>query len=421
MSDSRESDRPAILCLTRAFPYRPLFGGATGYSRGVIEAIATACDLTVLAATNGEQPAGSQRHNGINWILVPPSRRVTALSLASGLPNLVWREATRAYHRALDMLLDRAWDGVILDHFAATHALAKVAAWRRGHPAGRLLYIAHEHERTARGEKYAVYGGDPVRRLAMNLDAWKIGRWESRVLRAVDIISLINGGERALFEATVPNGRYITTTPGYDGPTVERRTIDASVPRRIAVLGGYGSLHKQHILTDWLAIAAARFARVGIELDVIGDIGEPLRRTLARLYPTVRFCGFVDDLSAHLQSCRLGVVPDTVGRGVKIRLASYIFARVPMAAYKGAIDGLPIVAHRHFAEAPSLSLLADLCVRMIDDFEWLNRLQQSAFAACEHELDWPARGQAIVAALGDPPLRERARRPVSTPALAVSA
>ena len=75
----------------------------------------------------------------------------------------------------------------------------------------------------------------------------------------------------------------------------------------------------------------------------------------------------------------------------------------------------------HDLPPPSLSLLADLCVRMIDDFEWLNRLQQSAFAACEHELDWPARGRAIVTALGDPPLRERARRRPVSPALAVSA
>lgn len=421
MSDSREPDRPTILCLTRAFPYRPLFGGATSYSRGVIEAMATACDLTVLAATNGEAPTGALRRNGINWVLVPQPRRLSALSLPSDLPHLVWREATPAYHQALDSLLDRAWDGVVLDHFAATHALPKVAAWRRRHPAGRLLYIAHEHERTARGEKYASYGGDPLRRLAMQVDAWKIGRWESRVLRAVDVVSLINGGERALFETTVPNGRYVTTTPGYEGPVVAWREIDASVPRRIALLGGYGSLHKQHILTDWLAAAAARFARLGIELDVIGDVGEPLRRTLAQRYPTVRFCGFVEDLAAHLQSCRLGVVPDTVGRGVKIRLASYIFARVPMAAYKGAIDGLPIVPHRHFVEAPSLPMLASLCAKMIDDFDWLNRLQQNAYAACEHEFDWPMRGQALVTALRDMPLREYARRRPMSPALQASA
>lgn len=418
MSEYPHPKRPEVLYLTRVFPYRPAFGGEISYSRGVLEAVASACDLTVLAQTNGAEPVGAQRKNGINWQLVPRARRVDALSLASGLPLFAWRNATRAYHQALATLLDRPWDGVILDHFATAHVLPKIVAWRRRHPAGRLLYVAHEHERTTRSEKYATYGGDPLRLLAMKVDGWKIGRLEDRVLRGVDMVSLINGGERALFEASVPNGRYITTTPGFDGPRIEARTIDARVPRRVAVLGGRGSLHKQHILTDWLAASADRFARAGIELDVIGDIGAPLRKTLEQQYPTVRFCGFVEDLTAHLQTCRLGVVPDTVGRGVKVRLTSYIFARLPMAAFKGAIDGLPLHTHRDFAEAPSLRALTELCMTMIDDFDWLNRLQSNAYAACEHGFDWPARGQAIVAALGDPPLRERARRHLTSLTLA---
>lgn len=410
MSDRHGPHRPAILYLTRVYPYRPAFGGEISYSRGVLESVAKACDLTVLAATNGTMPLGAQRRGGIDWHLVAPARRWQALSLLTTMPNLPWRNATAAYRRELAKLLERPWDGVILDHFASAHVLPWIAAWRRRHPEGRLLYVAHEHERVTRTEKYARYGGNPLRLLAMTIDGWKIGRWENAILRTVDVVSLINGSERPLFEASVPNGRYVTTTPGYDGPRLDRRAIDASVPRRVALLGGRGSLHKQHILTDWLEAAADRFARAGVELDVIGEIGADLRRALQERFPSVRFSGFVDDLAAHLQTCRLGVVPDTVGRGVKIRLASYIFARVPMAGFRGAIDGLPIHTNHDFVEAPTLRALAESCIALIDDFERLNRLQNNAFAACEHGFDWAARGRAIVEAIKSPPLRYRALR-----------
>jgi len=410
MSDRSEPRRPKILYLTRVYPYRPAFGGEISYSRGVLESVAKACDLTVLAATNGELPVGFQRRDGVDWHLVPPSRRRRALSLLTPLPDLPWRHATRAYHARLAELLQHRWDGVILDHFASAHVLPWIAAWRRRHPDGRLLYVAHEHERTTRAEKYARYGGNSLRLLAMKIDGWKIGRLEDRILRTVDVVSLINGGERHLFEASVTNRRYITTMPGYDGPRVEQREIDAAVPRRVALLGGRGSLHKQHILTDWLEVAAERFARAGVELDVIGDIGAGLRTTLQRRFPGVRFSGFVDDLAAHLQACRLGVVPDTVGRGVKVRLASYIFARVPMAGYRGAIDGLPIHPNHDFVEAMTLRGLVESCLVLVDDFERLNRLQNNAFAACEHGFDWATRGQAIVEAIRNPPLRHRALR-----------
>jgi glycosyltransferase involved in cell wall biosynthesis len=367
-------------------------------------------DLTVLAQTNGEVPVGELRRDGVDWHFVPAAHRWRPLSLLTTLPNLPWRSATPAYRRELVALLEFPWDCVILDHFASAHVLPWIAAWRRRHPDGRLLYVAHEHERTTRNEKYACYGGNLLRLLAMKIDGWKIGRWEDKILRTADIVSLINGAARHLFEASVPNGRYITTTPGYDGSRVEHRKIDASVPRRVALLGGRGSLHKQHVLVDWLDAAAERFARAGVDLDVIGDIGPALRETLQKRFPNVRFSGFVDDLTAHLQTCRLGVVPDTIGRGVKIRLASYIFARVPMAGFKGAIAGLPIRANHDFAEAPTLRALADTCIRLVDDFDRLNRLQNNAFAACEHGFDWTTRGQAIVEAIRNPPLRYRAMR-----------
>jgi polysaccharide biosynthesis protein PslH len=88
-----------------------------------------------------------------------------------------------------------------------------------------------------------------------------------------------------------------------------------------------------------------------------------------------------------------------VGRGVKIRLTSYIFARVPMFGYKGAIDGLPLVPGRDFLEAPDQPSLATLCVRHVDDFDLLDRLQRSAFAACDGKFAWADRGPNIVGAL----------------------
>lgn len=391
--------RPRLLYLTRVYPYRPAFGGEISYSRGVVEAVAGACDLTVLAATNGAAPVGTFSAGGARWNLVAPSRRISAFSLATGMPNLMWRNATPAYYRALRRLLEERWDGIILDHFASAHVLPEIVRWRDRNPDRRLLYLAHEHERTTRSEKYASYGGNLIRRAVMKIDGWKIGRWEDRVLAAMDCISLINPGEQPLFEAHVHGQHYVATVPGHDGARVAERRIDRAVPRRVALLGGRGSIHKQNILREWLAASVSRFAAAGIELDVIGDLPPALRRTLTRRYPSVRFSGFVEDLAGHLQSCRLGVVPDTVGRGVKVRLPSYIFSRVPLAGLAGAIDGLPIVAGRDFVEAEGMEALVSLCIALIDDLPALNRLQDNAYAACADRFDWAERGAALVAAV----------------------
>jgi hypothetical protein len=120
---------------------------------------------------------------------------------------------------------------------------------------------------------------------------------------------------------------------------------------------------------------------------------------LARRFPSVRFSGFVDDLDTHLQGVRLGVVPDTVGRGVKVRLASYVFSRVPMAGVVGAIDGLPLMPGRDFVEAADLESLVTLCIGLVQDVDRLNTLQNNAFRVCDGRFDWRTRGADIVEAI----------------------
>lgn len=388
-----------LLYLTRVYPYRPLFGGDLAYSSGIIESLGKACDLTVLAATNGVARSGRFDEGGIHWQLVPGSRRPQQLSVLTRMPNVMWRNATRAYRKALAALLAQDWDGIVVDHFASAHVLPHVVRWRRRHPAGCLLYLSHEHERTARAEKYASYRGGALRLAAMRLDGWKIGRWEDRLLAAMDVVSLINPRERHLFEERTGGRTFLTTLPGYDGPRRRARRITAATPRRVALLGGRGPVHKRNILRDWLDACAQPFSAADIELDVIGDIDPRLRAQLSSRFPAARFSGFVEDLGTHLGGCRLGVVPDTVGRGVKVRLPSYIFNRVPMAGVAGAIDGLPLAPGRDFAEAPDLAGLVGLCIEMVDDLPRLNALQNHAFAACDGLFDWASRGRDIVEAI----------------------
>lgn len=388
-----------VLYLTRVYPQRPAFGGEIAYSRGVIESMREACHLTVLAATNGKHATGTFQEHGVMWRLVRETQRLESLSLLTDMPNIMWKNATPAYRQATVELLKQRWDAVIVDHIASVHVLPVVDAWRRRTPNGCLIYLSHEHERTTRTEKYASYVGGPAKLAAMRVDGWKIGRWEDRMVGAADIVSLINPNERALFEAHVPARRYLTTLPGYDGPRRESRHLDEQTPMRIAAIGGRGPLHKRNILRDWLEACAVPFAEAGIEMDVIGDIDSEFRAALQQRYPSVVFSGFVEDLDTHLQGVRLGVIPDTVGRGVKVRLASYIFSRVPMAGIAGAIDGLPIEAGHDFVEASDPATLTALCIALVQDLERLNTLQNNAFAACDGRFDWRTRGADIVEAI----------------------
>jgi len=388
-----------ILFLTRIYPYLPATGGDMVYSSGLIEALARDCDLTVLTGGNGAVPYGERTENGVRWKIVKGKRGPAALSLASSMPNIVWRFATPEYRAALKALLDEPWDGIVVDHFGSAHVVEVLEARRRAGGLAPVMYLSHEFEASARAEKYATYGGNPVKQALLRHDGEKIATWEMKLVDFSDIVSVINPNEEALYREQAPAKAYITTTPGYTGPKVPHRTIDTSVPRRVALLGGRGSQHKQVILKRWLEVSAGPIADAGIEMEVIGALSDDLRAEIESRFPTVKVRGFVDDLTAHLQTCRLAVIPDFVGRGVKLRLLSLIFARVPLVGLEGAIDGLPLKAGRDYLEAASLEDLVEAVTRNIDRTDTLDALQASAFDACAGKYDWADRSRGILGAL----------------------
>jgi len=387
-----------ILYLARTYPYPPAAGGDMVYTRGVITALAKVSAVTALVGTNGSKPFGSSDADGVRWVVAGGKRGPAALSFLSGMPNIVWRSATRDYQRALAEHLQEDWDGIVLDNLGTAHALPLIAKARcreRGIP---ILYLSNEFEATARAEKYREYGGGPIKQAVLRHDGEKVARWEGRLVAESNIISVINPDEQALYAELAPDKRYIVTTPGFDGAVIPARRIDAATPRRVALLGGRGPKQKQVILVRWLDASVKRLAAAGIETDIIGKLDEPLAAEIRTRFPEARTSGFVADLPSHLQTCRIGVVPDFLGRGVKLRLLDLIFARVPLFGLQGAISGLPITAGDAFLEAPTLDALTDLIVARIDDLDALNGMQESAFAACDGRFEWAERGSGIVAA-----------------------
>lgn len=399
-----------ILVLSRTFPYAPARGGDMSYSRGLISDIARSADVLAVVASNGEQPEGSVQRDGVSWQVagMPKSGRLG--SVLSSLPNIAWRGRTTAYVKAVEAALASEWDAIVLDQIGSAHLLSQVLAYRSRHRATQVVYISHEHEASVRAEKYAAYGGNPLLRLALRMDGFKVAACEMALLRTVDVVSVINPDDRARYAAQVPGLRFATLTPGYTGKVVEQRRIDAGTPRRVVVLGGRESRQKQLILEKWLEASADIFGKHDVEMVVAGPIDESLEDTLTARFPSVKFLGFVDDIEALLASCRASVVADFLGGGFKVRLLTYVFNRVPMFALKGAISGLGVSGPGAFSEFNDLRSLAKGICAKINDLDYLNALQDTAFKGCTGRFDWSERGEMLITALDTP----RASCPIQT-------
>ena len=392
--------RCRILYLTKVFPYPPAVAGDSVYGRGLIEALASVADVTVVCADSGANPARGKAE--VDWRIVGPVRSGRAKSVFSRWPLIAWKGATPDYRAELDALLQiEGWDAIVLADLGLAHALPRALGYRKSHPEVKLVYVSHEWEYLSRTGKYRSYRMSPLVRLMTQLDLRKVKHWEDALISRCDIVTVITTTDLVPFRMIDPSRKYLPLTPGYDGPVTSSRQITDATPRRVLMLGGRRGEHKQQVLLDWLAVAYKRLAAADIEIMVAGDISDELRQLVLRDYPGTQVLGYVENLDPVVAESRVGLIADTVGGGFKLRLLSQVFHRLPIVGLAAAVNGLPTPAGGGYLAAPSLDELATLICDVIDDLELLNAVQSRAYCDCARAFSWLERAQTLTAAVCD--------------------
>jgi polysaccharide biosynthesis protein PslH len=91
----------------------------------------------------------------------------------------------------------------------------------------------------------------------------------------------------------------------------------------------------------------------------------------------------VDDLRPVLLSCRIGVISELVGGGLKNKILNFGSHRVPIFAFSEWVAGLRRELIKHLAIFAGTASLCAGIVRHIGDFTKLNEMQERAFGGSD--------------------------------------
>jgi glycosyltransferase involved in cell wall biosynthesis len=213
------------------------------------------------------------------------------------------------------------------------------------------------------------------------------------------LLTTITDDDRSTLGAAIAQDRSLSITPGYSSQIVSARRISAATPRRVIIMGSFQWVVKQVNLTRFLEIADPIFKKHAIEMDVVGDIPKAFLAAVKARCSATHFHGFVTDVAPYLARARIGIVPESIGGGFKLKFLDYIFGRVPVATVSQAVAGLSEELQLAMLKNDSLGGLVDDIVTHIDRIEELNRLQERAFALGAAQFDWNVRGRRFLLAM----------------------
>jgi polysaccharide biosynthesis protein PslH len=397
------------LWLTRVDPVTPDAGDLT-YSLHLLSSLGrSGVRLSVLTLRRaGDSRRRAAIDNAVEWSTVSRESnreiggRLAIRSIFSRLPNVASQYNTASFRRALQVQMARDWDAIVVDHLGMGWVWPWVEAYRHRKPTVVSVFIAHQCEGEARRRMARNFRGNILRKIALRADATKVGRLERKLVSESNLVSAITAEDLRGFGGL---DKIVLLSPGYAGPRVAYRDINDATPRRAVILGSAVWLAKQMNLIEFLAAADELFHQRRIELWVVGNVADHL--PVKNHFHATRFLGFVPDLEPILSSVRIGIVAERTGGGFKLKTLDYIFNRVPIAAIKGSIAGLPLRPEVDYLSFESMPQLAQGIAALIDDIGRLNSLQQAAYKKCESGFDWSDRGQTLRDAIQQAMSRKR--------------
>lgn len=393
-----------ILFATNDYPF-PVTNGGKVYTGNVVFELARLADVSVHCFHPGISAVERFTEQGAHWTRTPLPKPPSKIALlASRYPSLAGKHVSEAYwQRIADELVGARPDLLVLDYIAVGWIAPRAQALIRKQGLKTVvIHMSHNVETMLRRQIAANYRGNAVMKLLARYDSARAAQLE-RTLSRADAVTVITEEDAETFRTLFGTRRVVPMLPGYSDSILEHRTIDASVPPDVAVLGGRLSTMKQIVLDEFLEAAAAGLTAAGQKVHVIGPATDAYLGRCKATYPDIDFHGYVEDVDPPLERIRLGVIADHVGGGFKLRILTHIFRRLPILAAPEVMAGLPLVAGEDYLPIASYAEVPAAVAAVIDDFARLNAVQESAFAKCREIFSWERSVRKMLAGIGFAP------------------
>ncbi|MCI0697896.1 glycosyltransferase family 4 protein [candidate division KSB1 bacterium] len=318
------------------------------------------------------------------------SNRIEALrSLASKVPYTMSKYHTPAMFAKLVELVEHYQIEVVhvdLLHMAIYGIFLKE---RYGLP---IVLREHNVELTIM-ERFTENQKNPLLRWYATLQHQKLLRYEPEICAQFDYCAMITREDEQRIRALSNQARTTIIPAGVDLPALADSTPEES--RSILFLASLDWLPNVDGFFWFYKNVLPQILREEPEVRV-SIVGKGYSARLQNLrHPNIRFIGFVEDVTPHLQAAQVCIVPLFAGGGMRIKILEMFSHRKSVVSTSVGCEGIAAAHGQDLLVADEASEFARSVVRALRDKELRLSLGNNARRLVERKYDWKQIGAAF--------------------------
>lgn len=393
-----------ILFLSTWFPH-PADNGSKIRVSHLLRALGARHQVTLLSFAFGtatpDQPGElAQRCEAVHTVALDPFAANRAGTLARFLsPRPVVTRPVPAMSQLLAATLSSAsFDAVV----ASTEVMA---AYALACPAPRRLLEEHNSLTRLMHDRYASRPS-PVERLRCWASWRKAARYEARLFRRFDLVTMVSEPDAATSRRLLPGGSPPDSYPavrvvsnGVDC-VYHRPGLAPPLPDTLVFNGALTYRANYDAMSYFLSeiFASVRAVRPGVSLTITGSTAGVDLAALP-LGEGVSLTGFVDDIRPHVTAAYACVVPLREGGGTRLKILEAMALGTPVVATPKGAEGLAVTPDHDILIAHDPAAFAHQVLRLLREPGLRARLATNARRLVEQRYDWLAIGQRFAGLL----------------------
>jgi polysaccharide biosynthesis protein PslH len=398
----------------KAGPLVPLTAGGRIRSWNILKNLGTWDEVTLLTYSPSyigtEQPGVAEHVARLISLEFPGPSKYSPLyhldylrRMFSSAPFTVGKTGIPSIRRQIEHLLQKEhFDIVVCDFLSATLSLPEKTPCP-------LVLFAHNVE-TMIWKRHFEVARNPLMKLVMGVEYWKMRRFESNPPRHFDHILTVSALDREFFSQFTPAEHVSILPTGVDLDFFCPSPV-APTPGKLVFSGSMDWMANEDAIIYFANDILPRIASAvsGVTLTAVGrDPTEPLRK-LARENPRIELTGTVPDVRPYVADGEVYIVPLRVGSGTRLKIFEAMGMGKAVVSTRVGAEGLPVNHGEHLLLADTPEEFADAVIHLLGDQKSRQKLGKAARKLVEERYGNPAVARTcheiladIVASQGSP-------------------